>query len=190
MRKPRSASDRPVTPLGAVRLEELALAYVARFATTRSKLARYLDRKIRERGWGEDVDPAMMVEQVVARLVGLGFVDDRTFAAMRSGAMTRRGLGARRVQTQMWVDGIAPDDAAEAVADAQNSCFAAAAAFAKRKRLGPYAREACTEPKQRERHMAAFVRAGHAPALARRIIALAPGDEAGLAALDEGGRGD
>ena len=41
------------------------------------------------------------------------------------------------------------------------------------------------EPKQRERQLAAFLRAGHSLAIARRILAVAPGDDAALAALDE-----
>ena len=43
-----SARRRPLDP---ARLEELALAYVARFATSAAKLERYLPRKLRERGW-------------------------------------------------------------------------------------------------------------------------------------------
>lgn len=190
MRHRRSAADHVPQPLGAARLDELALAYVARFATTRAKLARYLARKIRERGWAGEEDAASTVDRIVARMTDLGFVDDAGFAVMRSGAMTRRGLGVRRVQTQLWVDGVAPDDASGALAEAGDQAFAAATAFAKRKRLGPFAREASADPKQRERQLASFVRAGHPPALGRRIIALAPGDEAGLAALDENAVGD
>ena len=44
----RTPSDRSKKPLDASRLDELALAYVARFATSRAKLLRYLGRKLRE----------------------------------------------------------------------------------------------------------------------------------------------
>jgi hypothetical protein len=50
----RAPSDRSKRPLGAARLDELALAYVARFATSRAKLTRYLSRKIRESEWTDD----------------------------------------------------------------------------------------------------------------------------------------
>lgn len=52
--------DRPKRipkPLDSVRLEELALAYVARFATSAAKLEDYLRRKLRERGWDGEGDP-------------------------------------------------------------------------------------------------------------------------------------
>ena len=42
-RKPRSSR-----PLDKARLEELALAYVARFATSAARLESYLARKLRE----------------------------------------------------------------------------------------------------------------------------------------------
>ena len=44
-------------PLNEERLHELALFYVGKFATTRSKLKGYLNRKLRERGWEGDSPP-------------------------------------------------------------------------------------------------------------------------------------
>jgi regulatory protein len=50
---------RPPKPLDSARLEELALAYVARFSTTAAKLERYLRRKLRERGWEGEGEPRL-----------------------------------------------------------------------------------------------------------------------------------
>jgi regulatory protein len=44
-------------PLDEGRLNELALRYVGRFATTRAKLRSYLGRKLRERGWDGTREP-------------------------------------------------------------------------------------------------------------------------------------
>lgn len=181
----RARSDRGRKPLDAARLDELALAYVARFATSRAKLTRYLSRKIRESEWTGDVEPAAACEAVVARVDRLGFVDDKQYAAMRGAAMTRRGLGTRRVKAQLWVDGIASDDAVAAVESSEDAALASALGFARRRRLGPYAVKAAEDPAQRERQVAAFARAGHSLGLARRILAIRPGDDAALAALDE-----
>jgi regulatory protein len=85
---------RPPSPLDVAAMERLALRYVERFATTRGKLADYLRRKIRERGWdGEPGDPVALAE----KLAELGYIDDRAFAEARASALGRRGLGARRV---------------------------------------------------------------------------------------------
>ncbi|MBB6426062.1 RecX family transcriptional regulator [Sphingopyxis sp. JAI128] len=182
----RSApSDRSKRPLGAARLDELALAYVARFATSRAKLTRYLARKIRESEWIDDVDAMTACEAVADRMEKLRYLDDRQYAAMRAGAMTRRGLGVRRVKAQLYSDGIAEKDSGEAIEAAEGAATSAAIGFARRRRLGPFAVNAIDDPKQRERQIAAFLRAGHSMAIARRILRVPPGDEAALAALDD-----
>lgn len=179
-----SRSDRSRKPLGAARLDELALAYVARFATSRAKLTRYLTRKVRESEWTDDGDAMAACEAVADRMERLQFLDDKQYAAMRAGAMTRRGLGVRRVKAQLFVDGIAPDDSGDAIAEAEDKAMASAIGFARRRRLGPFSARASEDPKERERQVAAFARAGHSLALARRILAVPPGDGDALAALD------
>lgn len=183
----RAPSDRSRKSLDAARLDELALAYVARFATSRAKLTRYLSRKIRESDWTDEVDAMTACETVADRMERLQFLDDRQYAAMRGAAMTRRGLGVQRVKAQLYVDGIAAEDSGEAVAAAEDAAFTAAIGFARRRRFGPFAVHAAADPKQRERQVAAFARAGHSLGLARRILAIAPGDEEALAALDGDG---
>lgn len=179
-----SRSDRPRKPLGAAKLDELALAYVARFATSRAKLTRYLARKIRESDWADDSDPMTACEAVADRMERLRYLDDRQYAVMRAGAMTRRGLGVRRVKAQLYVDGITAEDSGDAVAAAEENAVAAAIGFARRRRFGPFARSEVDDPAQRERQVAAFVRAGHSLNLARHILAVLPGDADALAALD------
>ena len=180
----RNPSDRRRARLDAARLDELALAYVARFATSRAKLLRYLSGKVRESDWIDAGDAMAACAAVADRMERLRFLDDKHYAAMRAGAMTRRGLGVRRVRAQLFVDGISSDDSGEAIAEAEEQALAAAIGFARRRRFGPFAVRAADDPALRERQMAAFARAGHSLALARRILAVAPGDEAALAALD------
>ncbi|MCW5646324.1 MAG: RecX family transcriptional regulator [Sphingopyxis sp.] len=181
----RAPPNRSKRPLGAARLDELALSYVARFATSRAKLTRYLSRKIRESEWTDEVDAVAACEAVADRMERLQFLDDRQYAVMRAGAMTRRGLGVRRVKTQLYVDGIAEGDRGEAIETAEAAALASAVDFARRRRFGPFGAAALDDPKLRERQIAAFLRAGHSLAVARRLLAIAPGDTAALAALDD-----
>jgi len=181
----RAPPDRSKRPLGAAKLDELALAYVARFATSRAKLMRYLARKVRESEWIDENDAMTACEAIADRMERLHYLDDRQYAAMRAGAMTRRGLGVRRVKAQLYADGIAEQDSGEAIEAAEGGALAAAVGFARRRRFGPFAMRTSDDPKQRERQLAAFLRAGHSLAIARRILAVAPGDDAALAALDE-----
>ena len=92
-------------PLDAPRLEELALAYVARFATSAAKLEGYLRRKLRERGW--DGEGAAPVAEIVARFVAAGYIDDAVFARARTGSLLRRGYGVRRIGQALDAAGIA-----------------------------------------------------------------------------------
>ena len=171
--------ERPALPrpLDAAALDQLALRYVERFATTRGKLADYLRRKVRERGWqGAPVDPASVAE----RMAALGYVDDRAFATMRAAALARRGFGARRVTQALHAARIDVEDAAAVLAELQDEPGAeaqplrAALAVATRRRFGPGAREA-PEARALERQVAAMIRAGHGHALARRIVSSPPG---------------
>jgi len=168
------APRRPLPPLNSADLERYALRYVERYATTRAKLAAYLSRKLRERGWAEENMPN--VEALAERMAGLGYVNDRLYAESKAGAMARRGLGARRVREALRFAGVEAEDT-EALAPAiEADERASALAFARRKRIGPYARELADRPLQ-QKQMAAMIRAGHAPALARAIVNMAPGDD-------------
>ncbi len=172
MRRNRSSPGSPIPPLDAAALDRLALRYVERFATTRGKLADYLRRKIRERGWdGPAADPVALAE----RMAGLGYVDDRAFAAARAGAMARRGLGARRIDGALRQAGVEEADRDELAPDIADGGVAAALAYARRRRIGPWS---AGDPDRatREKQVAAMLRAGHAFDLARRIVALPAGE--------------
>ena len=178
VRKPRR--ERP--PLDGQALNELGLRYVGRFATTRAKLKSYLARKVRERGWGDG--PAPDLEGLTERFAASGYIDDASFALSRSRTLTARGYGKQRVMQSLRVAGVQEDDGAEARAHADREAVAAALRYARRKRIGPHA---AAQPDQRDRQkaLAAMVRAGHSFALSRAIVDLAPGEEPDEQALSE-----
>ena len=169
--------ERRARPLNQAALQELAFGYVARFATSRSKLSSYLTRKLRERGWNEAIEPD--VPAVVDKVVDLGFVDDAAFAGMKAASLTRRGYGKGRVRMALAAGGIGEDDGREALALADDQQLSAALRFAERKRIGPYATEQADLP-ARQKALAAMLRAGHPMDLARRIVAAPPGQFEGL----------
>jgi len=170
-RRPR----KPRPPLDATKLEELAISYVGRFATSRAKLLSYLKRKLRERGWEGNNEPAL--EPLADRLVRLGYIDDRAFAVSKARSLTSRGYGERRVGQALALAGIGEDEGADARSLAREEAVGAALRFARRRSIGPYAVKA-PDPRERERAIAAMVRAGHRYGLARAIVALEPGEEA------------
>jgi regulatory protein len=163
---------KPRSPLDQEALERLALHYVGRYATTRSRLGAYLLRKIGERGWAGDGKPS--IERVVEKMVTLGFVDDAVFAAGRVRSMHRRGYGERRITQALAAAGIADEDREEAGETMTNGALAAALRFAERRRLGPYAVEK-PDRAARERSFAAMMRAGHPIEIVRKVLEAEPG---------------
>lgn len=156
----------PRPPLDVAALGEAALAYAARYATTRAGLARYLRTKLRQRGWaGEDAAP---VDALVERVVALGAVDDRAFAEAKTGGLTRRGYGPGRVKAALAAKGVERDLSTE-MADGVDA-VAAAQAYARRRRLGPFGSGPAT-PEQARRDMGAMQRAGHGWAVAKAVLA-------------------
>ncbi len=145
-------------PLNAVSFEELALAYVARFATSAAKLERYLHRKLRERGWEEEGD-GPDVAAMVSRFVAKGYVDDAVYARAKASDLLRRGYGQRRVKQALGQAGIA-EAVADDVAPAEHTARTAAVHLARKRGFGPF----CAEPlprEKREKQIAAMLRAGH-----------------------------
>lgn len=163
-------------PLDATRLNDMALAYVARFATSAAKLEGYLRRKLRERGWAGEGEPP--VAELVQRMVSLRYVDDESFARAKSGSLLRRGYGPRRVDQALDQAGIAATvrDEVRAAPAAQRQ---AALAMARKRRLGPFGPGAA-DPRLREKQVAAMLRAGHPLDSARNLV-----DAASIAAAEE-----
>lgn len=174
----RGRPRRAAKPLDEAALEELALAYAARFATTAAKLKTYLTRKLRERGWQGEREPDLAA--VVERLVAYRYVDDAAYGQAKTRDLLARGYGARRVGQALYAAGVdeslrarfAPDEAERR---------AAAALLARKRRFGPFANEALHTAEelaiQREKQLAAMVRAGHDFAAARSVLDAASVEE-------------
>ena len=161
-----SQTRRNPRPFDGPRLEELALAYVARFATSAAKLDDYLRRKLRERGWeGEGSAP---VAAIVARFVDAGYIDDAAFARAKTGSLLRRGFGARRIGQALGAAGIA-EEVREDVRAAPAEQRRAALALARKRRIGPFG-PADADRAVREKQLAAMLRAGHPLDSARELV--------------------
>lgn len=155
-------------PLTAARLDELALSYVARFATSAGKLRDYLRRKLRERGWEGREDGAAEpdVGAIVARFVELGYIDDAVFARAKAGGLLRRGYGERRVEQALGAAGIAEEDRSRA---SKTEARQAALVMARKRRFGPFGSEPLDRPR-REKQLSAMLRAGHPLESARNLV--------------------
>lgn len=157
---------RVARPLDEPRLRDLALAYVARFATTATRLERYLARKLRERGWDGDAEPDTVA--LVERLCELGYIDDAAWAGAKSNDLLRRGFGRRRIGQALGEAGVA-ESIRQDLAPGLAAQRRAACELARRKRFGPFDRGA-PDPARREKQLAAMIRAGHGFDMARGVL--------------------
>ena len=174
----RTSGHRALPPLDEAALNELALRYVGRFATTRAKLCAYLARKVRERGWDGTSGPDLAA--IADRFSSQGYVDDRAYALNKSQSLTARGYGKRRVLDSLRAAGIDEDSSAAAHQYADEEALSAAIRFAKRRRIGPFDISPMRDPRERQKALAAMIRAGHCFELAQRILSLKPGEEINL----------
>lgn len=165
-RYPSRRQKRPVSPLDTARLEEIALAYVARFATSGAKFEAYMRRKLRERGWNGEDRPDLGV--LVERYVELGYIDDEGYARARAGGLLRRGYGPRRVSQALGAAGI-DEEIRETIRASEAEERRAALTLARKRGFGPFGVER-PDRERREKQIAAMLRAGHSIAAARALL--------------------
>lgn len=167
-------------------IENAALFYLQRFASSAENLKRVLMRKVRRAAGGPGIDPdpaliangAVIVDGVVNRFVQSGILDDRSYAAQRAVSLHRRGLPAVRIRHQLALKGIGSDVADHALAalaaetagdEADDLDLAAAINLARRRRLGPF-RQPVDRPRMRGKDLATLARAGFSYNLAVQVI--------------------
>lgn len=200
----------------ADQLEQAALAYLARYpasvAMTRQMLQRLIARRARAAAATDDGTPAsppsqapdddiaITVEGILSRFVQAGYLNDRTYAEGQARRLRRRGCSRRAAKAWLLGKGVA-DDLVDAVLDdpegrgedagkdggeAVDFDIAAALAYARRRRFGPWRTPLSTDMDDdadadadailqakhavRKRELAALGRQGFSFSLARMIV--------------------
>lgn len=157
-------------------LENAALHYLERFASSSANLRRVMMRKV-DRSlthWGGDrAEAAAQVEAVIAKLAGLGCLDDAAYAAMKTRGLHGRGKGMRVIRQTLAAKGVDAETADGALArlaeDVADPDFTAAIHLARKRRLGPFRPEA-ERAGMRQKDLAVLARAGFAFDTARRVV--------------------
>ncbi|SBW02703.1 Regulatory protein RecX [uncultured Alphaproteobacteria bacterium] len=170
---------KPPRRISATSLENAALHYLERFDSTALNLRRVLERKVRRAATHPDAavdaeQAAQWIAAVVAKMVRLGYVDDRRTARIKAESLFRRGVAPtmiRRRLALLGAPGDAADEALAALADTADGDLglAAAVTLARRKRLGPFGK-AELRAERRDRDLAALGRAGFDWETARRVV--------------------
>jgi regulatory protein len=162
---------KPPRRITADYLQRAAMHYLERYSAPAAQLRRVLARKVALscRHHGDDAAQfTAMLDEVIARCVSSGLVDDRRFAEARAASLRRKGHSARAVAARLSAKGVTRDLAQDASAGSPEDETAAARIAARRKRLGPWSRG--DRMANRRKDMAALARAGFSMTIARAVI--------------------
>ena len=154
MRGTKRAPREPGPAPSRAALHEAALAYLARGAATADSVKKTLERRIGN--WarrcvraGRDADGIAtdaaiareLVPEIVARLREVGLVNDASFAENRAKRMSRTGRSRRAIAAHLAQKGVDSATVREAVPHDAGAALGAALAFARKRRIGPFAVE-------------------------------------------------
>ncbi len=158
-------------------LERAALHYLERYASSSANLRRLLTRKVDLSAKAHGTDPEegrRWVEALVERFRSSGLLDDKAYAEMKASGLQRRGGSTRTIRMKLGAKGVDADliDAALGGlegAETGRADLAAAVAYARRRRLGPFRAEA-DRAGRRDKDLAALARAGFDYDTARQVV--------------------
>ncbi len=168
---------KPPRPLTAASLENAAVYYLSRFASSSGNLRRVLMRKVaraaRDGEEGQAEAGAQMVDALITRYLDKGLLNDRAYAAQAASSLARRGASRYSIAGKLGQKGVDNELVAQTIAGLDEeggvSELAAACALARRRRLGPY-RTPDKRADFREKDLASMARAGFSLNLARRVL--------------------
>lgn len=166
-------------------LENSALYYLERFASSRANLERVLMDKVRRsvHAHGTDEDEGRgFVTTVLDKMEGLGYLNDKVYAESRVRTLRRAGASERQIRGKLLQKGVAESLIESALADhaeeerVADAELLAAATLARKRRLGPWC-DSDTRAEKREKHLAALARAGFSYDTALTVIDADDADE-------------
>jgi regulatory protein len=174
----------------AANLENAALRYLERFASSSGNLRRVLLRKVvlSAQAHGSDArEGERIIDTLIERFLRAGLIDDRSYAEQKALSLRRRGTSRYGIRGKLALKRVAGELIAETLqgldAQTSESELAAACALVRRRRLGPYRASGVRQHFARK-DFAALARAGFGLGIARRV--LAQRDGAALEALERG----
>lgn len=164
-------------------LEKAALFYLERYSSSVENLRRTLDRKVRrsiaEHGAPTETEASGWIATLIAKLQRNRLLDDRAYAESRVRRLYAEGKALGRIRQTLSVKGVAKDDIDAALARLQDerdepvSDLPAAAAFARKRKLGPYRADPEERRAMKQKDLGALARRGFSQAIAMKILSAA-----------------
>jgi regulatory protein len=153
-------------------LENAALYYLQRYATSAANLKKVLMRKVQRsaRHHGQEAEEFVpLVDDLVKRYISSGLLNDASFAQAKTATLRRQGKSQKMIHVKLQAKGLGKADIDAALATVDESAeaeFEAALALARKKKLGPFR----AKPADPKKEMAAMGRAGFSYDVAKRAL--------------------
>ncbi len=161
-------------------LEKAALFYLERYSSSAGNLRRVLDRKInssiREHGAPTKEEATGWVVELIAKLQRNRLLDDQAYAISRVRRLYAEGKSLGRIRQTLAVKGIGKEDADAALerlaaeSTVPVSDLPAAAAFARKRKIGPYRGDPAERAEMRQKDLGALARRGFSQAVAIKVL--------------------
>lgn len=158
-------------------MENAALYYLQRYATSAENLRRVLLRKVKRscafhQAAVEDFAP--LVDELVTRYTSVGLIDDTVFARARVTSLRRQGISKQAIFARLQAKGLSKTQIEAALAhvdeEQEDPDLAAALAHARRKKLGSWRKTPLIDPKALQKELASMGRAGFGYEVARQAL--------------------
>jgi regulatory protein len=184
------------------RLENKAVHYLGRYASTETRLREILFNFAKRKMANQDPDHLRnMINEVVTSCVEKGYVNDKLFAQQKTASLRHSGSSRLAISRKLRQRGVDPNIINEALDDYDEDLQAtspnldhdaeleAALIYARKRRLGPYAKPGIGKTEMKDgwerRHYASFARAGFTGKTISTVMALTSTEEV-EAILEEG----
>lgn len=167
-------------------LENAALYYLQRYATSVDNLRQVMIRKVKRSCAFHDVAPDAFYPQIEAlleRYVASGLLNDKTYAEGRVGSLRRQGRSRQIILSKLQLKGLAREDIEAALEQIDTETkedqgmeaeFAAALKLARKKKIGNFNLKPETDPllrrKEQQREMGMLARNGFSFDIAKRVL--------------------
>jgi regulatory protein len=177
--------------LSARYLENAALYYLQRYATSTENFRRVMRRKIDRSCAFHQTRPDefyTVIEDLIKRYISAGLLNDRVFSDAKVSSLRRQGRSKRDIMARLQNKGLKPAEIETALAardaeveedDAEGTPaeLQAARRLARRKKLGVYNPNPPADPKAKQKEMAALARAGFSYEICRLALETGPDDD-------------
>ena len=153
-------------------LHEAALVYLSNQSASAVSLTGVLKRRVNPWARREGRDPELIaeahaaIERIIARFQQNGLLDDVAFANGRAERLGRAGRSRRAIAAHLQQRGVAEGTVREALPEDD---LPSAVTFARKRRMGPFAREPMDEA-ARKKAIGAMARAGFSFSTCNRVL--------------------